>query len=433
MNNHISSEIEKLLYKLIFQFSIYTLGSDKRLEPHLINLNKSLKKGVSYFQLTPELNTLSKTLTQISNSAKQWDVTQAPSSSSQQLILLLTHLSQLLDETTIPAKFTSQYSVFKQKSQQQPLSIDSTYKVIDLALSITFNIINSALSEQQHIETFLSQFSEQFIMLGQHTADISKSNKSAIENNKNLRLAVSQQVDNIHNSSSNAQELSSLQKSITHHLEELTIQCQKHRETENKQLIDSQNQLAQMSKKLQALEAETDSLRNNLKIAHDKAFHDALTGLPNRLAFDEKIINEYNRWHRYNSPLSLIIWDIDLFKSINDTYGHKAGDKTLALVAQLILKNCRETDFLARYGGEEFVMLLPNTTSAQSLIIADKIRLIIASSGFNFHGKSIKLTISCGISQFSKGDTQEDVFYRSDHALYSSKEQGRNKCSVFDK
>lgn len=101
-----------------------------------------------------------------------------------------------------------------------------------------------------------------------------------------------------------------------------------------------------------------------------------------------------------NPPLTVLIWDIDLFKLINDNFGHRAGDKTLALVAQLILNNCRETDFVARFGGEEFVMLLPNTNSEQAFILAEKIRSIIANSGFNHNGRAIKLTISCGISQF---------------------------------
>ena len=174
-------------------------------------------------------------------------------------------------------------------------------------------------------------------------------------------------------------------------------------------------------------------MRNNLKVAHDKASRDPLTGLPNRLAYDERIALEQSRWLRYKSPLTLIIWDIDLFKLINDNFGHKAGDKTLTLVAQLIFNNCRETDFIARFGGEEFVMLLPNTLSEQAFILAEKIRTLISNSGFNYNGKSIKLTISCGISEFAEGDEFEAVFERADQALYQSKEQGRNKCSIINK
>ena len=180
------------------------------------------------------------------------------------------------------------------------------------------------------------------------------------------------------------------------------------------------------------LDIEAETLRNNLKIARDKAQQDSLTGLPNRAAYDERSLIEYSRWYRYKNDLSIVIWDIDLFKVINDNFGHKAGDKTLSLVAQLILDNCRESDFIARFGGEEFVMLLPNTNSELALIIAEKIRLIISRSGFNYNGQSISLTISSGISEFSETDTLEAVFERADQALYQSKEQGRNRCTIIN-
>jgi diguanylate cyclase len=97
-----------------------------------------------------------------------------------------------------------------------------------------------------------------------------------------------------------------------------------------------------------------------------------------------------------------------------------------------MLNNCRDTDFIARIGGEEFAMLLPNTRSEQALKSANKIRSIIAKSGFNHNGDAISLTVSCGISQFSEGDKFETVFERADQALYSSKECGRNKCTILD-
>jgi diguanylate cyclase len=432
MNTQNNSDIEKLLYKLVFQFSIYALGSNKQLDPQLVNINKSLKQGLSYHRLTPEFIALSKTLAHISKQENQSEHA-TPSSSTQYQRYLIDRLNKLLAETDIPFKFQKQYKLLRLKSEIKPLTEQEYKKVIDLALSLLFSIKDHVALEHDDIEDFFSKFSKQFGMLGDYALDASKSNQTSIENSKNLSDVINVQVDNIKNSSENAEELSSLQKNIAQHIQELSFQFQKHQEKENEQLFEAQKQLKLMSNKLQELETEADSLRSNLKVAHDKALSDALTGLPNRMAYDDRIMIEYNRWRRYKSALSLIVWDIDLFKMINDTYGHKAGDKTLALVAQLLSTNCRETDFIARYGGEEFVMLLPNTTSAQALIVAEKIRPIIANSGFNYHGESIRLTISCGISQFADEDQQENAFERADQALYLSKEQGRNKCSVIDK
>jgi len=429
MNTQSNSEIEKLLYKLVFQFSIYTLGSNKQLEPHLIQLNKSLKHGVNYQQLVPELISLSKTLAHLSKQESQRE--SSHNIPGQHHEYLIGRVNELLAKTDIPPKFKKQYKVFQLK-RQSAFDEKSVKSIIDLGLSLLFKIKEHAISEQKAIEEFLTDFSKQFILLGEQSQEVSQSNETVRENSLNLRKIIDSQVDNIKNSSDNADELSSLQQNITQHLQELITQCQKHQAVEDYQYDESKQQFEEMSQKLQTLEAETDLLRNNLKIAHDQALSDALTGLPNRMAYDDMIANEYSRWSRYNVPLTLIIWDIDLFKLINDKFGHKAGDKTLALVALLLSKNCRKTDFVARYGGEEFVMLLPNTGSAQAFELAEKIRIMIGSSGFNYQGHSIKLTISCGISQFSGEDQHSDVFNRADRALYLSKEHGRNKSSVID-
>lgn len=141
---------------------------------------------------------------------------------------------------------------------------------------------------------------------------------------------------------------------------------------------------------------------------------------------------EANRWQRYQAPLSLVIWDIDFFKRINDNYGHKAGDKTLCLVGQLMVNNCRSSDFIARYGGEEFVMLLPNTDATKALEMAQKIKDLVENSGFNYNGESINLTLSCGISDFSGEDQHDEVFVRADQALYQAKQAGRNRCFIYE-
>jgi len=424
------ADIEKLLYKLILQFAIYTRGSDKLLDPHLINISKHLKQGLSYQQLTPELLALSQSLIQIS----------APNSSNLELVStptlqlkkeLIEQLSSLLAETNIPLKFKSKYSLFKQKGKST-LNDDSAKKVIDLALSLIIDIKDHAVSEHQDIENFLTEMSNQFSKLAGQTLSVSDSQNKSFENREQLNNVINSQIDKIKTSSTNAQDLISLQENVDSHLHELNLQLIKHQKIEIDRHIETNQQLEKMSHKMHELDIEAETLRNNLKIARDKAQQDSLTGLPNRAAYDERSLIEYSRWYRYKNDLSIVIWDIDLFKVINDNFGHKAGDKTLSLVAQLILDNCRESDFIARFGGEEFVMLLPNTNSELALIIAEKIRLIISRSGFNYNGQSISLTISSGISEFSETDTLEAVFERADQALYQSKEQGRNRCTIIN-
>ena len=423
---------EKLLYKVILQLAIYTRGSNPLLEPHLLNISKNLKLGASYPELSPELLALSKTLTYISRPENKVDNAPPLELDQTQQKYFINRLNTLLVETDIPLKFQNQCAQLKQRSKGE-LNEESYKQIVDSALSLLLNIKEHAINEQLDIESFLSEVSIQLINLEEDTLHAKYSNDQSIENRGNLSQVIELQVDNIKRSTGEAKELNTLQQNINQHLQELTSQINKHKETEDSRQLVTQEKLNIMSQKLQDMEVEADSLRNNLKIAHDKAFRDPLTKLPNRLAYDERLSLEHCRWLRYKAPLTLLIWDIDFFKLINDNFGHKAGDKTLSLVAQLILNNCRETDFIARFGGEEFAMLLPNTNSEEAFILAENVRSIIADSGFNHNGESIKLTISCGISQFSEGDELGCAFERADRALYQSKEQGRNRCSIINK
>jgi len=155
---------------------------------------------------------------------------------------------------------------------------------------------------------------------------------------------------------------------------------------------------------------------------------DPLTGILNRTGYDENIHKEFVRWRRYNSGLAVAVIDLDLFKNINDTYGHSAGDKVLATVAKQIESQIRECDVLCRYGGEEFVLLLPETSAADGLVLLEKLRNYISECNFHYQRKPVPVTMSCGIAEFHKDDNIEDVFDRADQAMYLAKQSGRNQC-----
>lgn len=154
--------------------------------------------------------------------------------------------------------------------------------------------------------------------------------------------------------------------------------------------------------------------------------HDALTGLYNRHSFD-KHINELLHWlDRYAGCASLIIADIDHFKKVNDTWGHPVGDTVLIETAERLKKGLRETDFLARIGGEEFIIILPQTSVTNAVVVAEKMRQQMDKIDFHDIGH---LTASFGVAQWQKGDTYIDWYKRVDRALYYAKETGRNKVA----
>lgn len=159
---------------------------------------------------------------------------------------------------------------------------------------------------------------------------------------------------------------------------------------------------------------------------------DYLTGLNNRRIFQEILEMEIARAERYRGELSVLFFDLDNFKSVNDQLGHAVGDKVLQRIAKTILQNKRQEDIAARYGGEEFVLLLPETGKSKALVIAERIRREIQKLSFEDTGKIIKQTTSCGLAAFPyDAITSDDLLQRADRALYRAKAMGKNTVSMF--
>lgn len=163
-----------------------------------------------------------------------------------------------------------------------------------------------------------------------------------------------------------------------------------------------------------------------------KADHDGLTRISNRQYFDSRLREEMKRHQRHHQELSLLMLDLDFFKSVNDTYGHLAGDMVLREVGRILQQTLRESDFPARYGGEEFIIILPQTREDQAWILAERIRKIIAQTVFRFQNKRFRVTASLGIAGLKPGalTPAEMLIHEADQALYRAKTNGRNMvCS----
>ena len=178
------------------------------------------------------------------------------------------------------------------------------------------------------------------------------------------------------------------------------------------------------------MEEEAEELKEQIEKERQQTLRDVLTGIPNRLAYDERLSTELANYRRNQDPFVLVVWDIDLFKKVNDNYGHAAGDQVLKLVASILNKNMREVDFIARYGGEEFVSILPSTDLKGAQLITDKLRELIASSKFHFRDEAVNITVSSGFAEIKNNEEGENLFIRADKALYKAKENGRNNCQA---
>lgn len=162
-------------------------------------------------------------------------------------------------------------------------------------------------------------------------------------------------------------------------------------------------------------------------LLEQQATTDNLTGVFNRQYFNSRLEAELERAKRYDSPVSLIIFDIDHFKRVNDDFGHLEGDNVLKDLSKLVKKKIRPTDLLARWGGEEFVVLVPEHNLATAFIFADRIRIIVENNDFTIPRK---VTCSFGVAEFEKSESLSDFLNRADHALYKAKEAGRNRVEA---
>lgn len=165
------------------------------------------------------------------------------------------------------------------------------------------------------------------------------------------------------------------------------------------------------------------SLEGKYKEYEERASTDSLTGLYNRHKFSELYISSYTSMVQRKNNMSVILLDIDLFKKVNDTYGHNTGDDVLILIAKILLDTLRDIDIICRWGGEEFLILLPTVNLSGAKILAEKLRISIEKFDIDIVGS---VTASFGVSEVVKNESMEDVISRADKALYLAKNDGRN-------
>ena len=179
-----------------------------------------------------------------------------------------------------------------------------------------------------------------------------------------------------------------------------------------------------IEEKTRELELKNAELEEKVKEVEYISNTDSLTAIANRKKFEEELKKEAARANRYKHPLSLAIFDLDFFKNINDSHGHKTGDLVLQKISRLVLNHIRKVDFFARWGGEEFTIIFPDLSLEKAILVADKLRMLISQYEID---PDLFVTCSFGVSEFQEDEAVEGLFQRADRALYRAKELGRNR------
>lgn len=336
-------------------------------------------------------------------------------------------LVRLLERLDIPAELDREVEAVKAMLLQN-LPAAEMDKVIMAIAELIAEMRSRMQSEKAEIENFLKQLTTRLQEIDHSFQSNVATQLESFRDGRALDDAVKVQVEGIEESVQQAEELTTLKTLLQQRVDTIRNHMQEFRSAEEQRRQQAELQVAELTEKLELVQGESDHLRQRLQDERNLAMIDPLTGIPNRLAYNERLEQEFSRWRRYGSPLTVAVWDVDKFKSVNDTYGHQAGDKVLTVIAKLLHKQIRETDFVARFGGEEFVLLLPETTLEASTVATEHLRKTVEATEFHFRGKRVPITISCGVSEFKPGDTPEQVFERADKALYEAKNSGRNRC-----
>lgn len=224
--------------------------------------------------------------------------------------------------------------------------------------------------------------------------------------------------------------------SHTFRLQEISAGLREAKEGDSDVVLDAASRIMLANQQLQAelasARAEIDEHRANVKKLTAEARTDVLTGLSNRRAFMEDLERRFEQWRRHKVPLSLIMLDIDHFKSVNDRYTHAGGDAALRHVGEQLRAALRQMDVPARYGGEEFAVILPGTKLPDAINVAERLRAMIAGSSFTYEEQTLQITASIGLAAVDASDSVSMIVERADQALYAAKEAGRNRAYVHD-
>lgn len=342
-----------------------------------------------------------------------------------------TTLTNLLNQLSFPQSAHRDVAKLRDQIEKEIVWYELGPTLDDVA-SLVLSVVGKG---QREFESFLKLLDERLSKVQGFLIESQAVDSQWQSTNEAFDKALRDQVEEISQKVDSSDDLNDLKRSISMHLDSIYQVVDKHDGDGQQFKKAKESEVKALQERIKAMEQEASYIRKRLKEERGKALRDALTTLPNREAYDERFELEMERWKRYQKPASLVVADIDFFKSINDNYGHLSGDKVLQIIAKELRNRVRKTDFVARYGGEEFVMLLPETDLETATQVVEKVREMVGRLPFHFKDEHIQITMSFGVIEFKDGvegenpkELQQSVlFERADQALYQAKQNGRNR------
>ena len=414
-----ANKLEGVLKLLIGRLCLGAQGRDARLDQELARVAAAVRKSSEAETLEALVAPLSQAVAVLDTAAPAAAPAPEPDAATLPLLDRLALLPELQDTV---AELRSR--------REEALSTRDLVELLHRVARLASEQRTQVQRERLELEDLVQQTTARLDEIESHLAGEIAERDLAQDDTSKLNLLVTDEVEQLRLGAKRASDIADLRRELEARLNTISTHVQDFQVREETRAKTYRERTQRMRTRIGALERESRNLQKNLKQEQQQAMIDALTGIPNRAAYDDRIGQELKRWKRFGRPVTLLTWDVDGFKSINDAFGHKAGDKVLRIVGQQLVRHVRDTDFVARYGGDEFAMLLVGSNADVAQDVAEKIRGEIAALGFHFHDRPVKVTMSCGITSFIDEDNLDTVFDRADRALYEAKKAGKNRHSV---
>ncbi|WP_260958326.1 GGDEF domain-containing protein [Pseudomonas citri] len=332
----------------------------------------------------------------------------------------------LLGDLTLPERHRPQAESMRERLKNGL----NWYELLPVLDDLAVLMLAITDSGQHEFEAYLQRLNDRLESFQSSLRAASEDHADNLSASREMDSQIREQVDGLQSSVQQADDLEGLKQVLENHLEGLLGTMDQHQKQRDQREQEVSARLKSLAERVALMEQDALIVRENLEEQRQKALIDPLTGLPNRAAWSERLEHEVAQWQRQGNSLLLAMLDLDHFKRINDNYGHLAGDRVLKLIASVLRKRLRGSDFIARFGGEEFVLLIPDTPLAAGTKLAENLRAAIEACPFHFKGEPVTVTVSIGMTAFKTGENSDSVLKRADQALYRAKNAGRNRVEM---
>lgn len=424
---------ESLLRQLVGCLGRAAHGSNDQVDPHIERLSAALHGPMDAMLLEPLVNDLSQALDRLGerpqNAIEERSIPITRAQRTEHGSSVQSALSRLVDRIVVLPKLADRAN-------------DLRHDVADagdlVALAACGDRLADLVNEQRiglqreidALQAVLRHVTSRLDEMSQYMSRELADQSTGEANGQALDASVSHEMRLLDEAALELDDIHDLREKVGESIEKIAACFGQFRDREGSRLTAYRDRAEKMRLRIEQLETERNALQRSLEREHELAQTDTMIGMPNRLAYEKRIEVAFEAWKTTSRPLCIAAIDIDHFKSINDTYGHTAGDAVLRIIGQALVKHVRPCDFVARYGGEEFIVVFDGADEHEALQVCERLRGKIQHLAFHASRQPVRVTASIGLTQFQSGDTPQTVFDRADLALYTAKNGGRNRCVI---